>query len=184
MKHSNSNRELSNHSAFICRPLDYLRETQESVKLGDMRKILSKNTLIGLLLFSNLAFAVALFGDLKEQPKAIQKPSVKPPGPSKGQIQGVDLRNDSQIQACYEAFLMRSPPITEGTVVMNWVLDETGQIDFLKLARTDLADEGFTSCLLDTIRATRFPASVERAGVMISHKFKFRRKTPDSIEFQ
>lgn len=149
-----------------------------------MRKILSKNTFIGLLLFSNLAFAVALFGDLKFEAKGAKKASVKPPSPLKGQVQGGGLKDDSEIQACYEAFLMRSPPVTEGTVVMHWVLDETGKIDFLKLARTDLEDDTFTGCLLDTIRNTRFPASAERAGVMISHKFKFRRKTPEAIEFQ
>lgn len=147
-----------------------------------MGKIFSKNIVIGLLLASNCAFAVALFGksDLNSRGK---KTVAKPPPPPKATVRGASFKNDDEIQTCYEAYLLRSPTVTEGTVVMNWVLDNQGQLDYLKLVDSDLEEEQFKSCLLDVVRSTRFPASAEKAGILISHRFKFRQKNPESIEF-
>lgn len=147
-----------------------------------MSKIFSKNIVIGLLLISNCAFAVALFGKPNSNSRSKKSVSKLPPV-TKATVGGASFKNDNEVQACYEALLHRSPIVSEGTVVMNWILDEQGNLETLKLVQSDLEDELFKNCLLDVVQNTRFPASVERAGVLISHRFKFRQKNPESIEF-
>lgn len=91
---------------------------------------------------------------------------------------------DSEIQACYDSFLSRDPRVSEGAVVMHWIFNEEGHIDFLKLIKSDLEDQTFLDCLSDKVRATRIPAADARAGRLISHKFKFRHPATGQIEFE
>lgn len=145
-----------------------------------MKKILSKNSIIVLLIGSNVAFAAYIFNDkiklLLKMPKATKREAV---------VQPVSfLKNDNELQICYEAFLASQPTVDEGTVVFHMMLNERGSLDFLELAHSDLDDEGFTSCLLDKIQKKRYPVAADRVGVMIAQKLNFYKKSLTTMNFE
>jgi hypothetical protein len=158
-----------------------------------MKTYYSKNRIIGLLLFANLAFGLALFaresrsGDLWNAlfpAQKTEKAKTDRPTPRAAEFREATLKNDSAIQACYDGFLARGPAVSEGAVVMHWKITDDGRIDLLKLIKSDMDDPSFLDCLSHVVRNTRMPASDPRAGRLISHTFRFRQKTPAKMEFE
>jgi hypothetical protein len=151
-----------------------------------MKKLLSKNSLIVLFLFSNLALGAYIlvdkhgakfWGGGQPQPKKIIAKKRAAPIPA------ASFKDSGELQACYEALLARDPSVQEGTVHVNMTIDTQGQIDFLKMVHSDLDDSGFTDCVLENIREQKVQATAERMGVVISHKFNFRKRDIGSLEF-
>lgn len=149
-----------------------------------MKRIFSKNLAIGLLVSLNVGLCWALFTEKTIGFWFSKREKPKPPPAAKGTVNGATLKNDSQIQACYDSFLTREPKVSEGAVVMHWIFNDQGQMDVLKLVRSDLEDQPFLDCLMETVKTTRIPASDARAGKLISHKFTFRNKSPGELEFE
>jgi hypothetical protein len=156
-----------------------------------MKRIFSKNTVIGLLILSNVALCCAFVAKELRLSKwkdlralfVREEKTVKPPPAPQGDIKEATLKDSTQVQACYDSLLSRQPRANEGAVIMHWIFNEQGHIDFLKLVRSDMQDEPFINCLMATVRTTRIPASDSRIGKLISHKFTFRRRTPAELEF-
>lgn len=154
-----------------------------------MKTVSSKNKIIAALVLSNVILVCALMakgiGNLrwpgsKSSSQQIQKAKDE----SSGKVEAATFKPDTAVQACYNTFLARRPSLTEGVVVMKWMFDKEGRIDVLDLVQTDLPDQTFMTCLMDTIRTARIPANDSRVGKIISHKFKFRDRSPASMEFQ
>lgn len=178
------------HKGQNTRPRDYLRETRKTDKLSDMKTVSSKNNIIAVLVLSNVILVCALMAmgaghfrwpGFKSASPQIQKARNDP---STATLESATFKPDTAVQACYNTFLARTPSLSEGVVVMQWMFNREGRIDALDLVRTDLPDQTFMTCLMDTIREARIPASDSRVGKLISHKFNFRNRTPAAMEFQ
>jgi hypothetical protein len=157
-----------------------------------MKRIFSKTGAIGTLVVVNMVLCGALFASYKgirswKDVKGLfsKQETTKPVAAApKASVREATLKNDSRIQECYDSLLTRQPRVSEGAVVMHWIFNEQGQMDFLKLVRSDLEDQPFLDCLMETVKATRIPAADSRAGKLISHKFTFRNKSPGELEFE
>lgn len=101
----------------------------------------------------------------------------------RGVVQPVYFKNSDEIQNCYNELLAKSPPRDEGSVLVNLTVKKDGAVDRLNLVKTDFDDPSFNDCLLSKIKATRLPASEDRAGVLIAHRFNFHRKTVTHLNF-
>jgi len=147
-----------------------------------MKTYFTKNRVIVLLLAANAVFAYTLFAREK---RFSEKELIPPrPAPHAAEFREATLKDDSAIQACYESYLSHGPSVSEGSVVMHWMFNNSGRIENLKLIRSDLDDPSFLECLTDIVRKARMPASDPRAGRLISHTFKFRQKAPAKMEFE
>lgn len=109
--------------------------------------------------------------------------SMKPAGHRRGIVQPVYFKNSDELQTCYESFLLRDPSRDEGSVLVNMKITGNGEVDNLKMVQTDFDEPVFTQCILDKIKATRLPATVDKNDVMIAHRFNFRRKTATHLNF-
>lgn len=153
-----------------------------------MKTLLSKTAIINVLLVTNVAsaaFIVKEKGWLKYRLQVVKtETQAKGDAPKRrGSVVPSQFKNNNEIQACYEALLRREPDIDEGTLLVHMKVDKEGTIDSLNLVESDLADEAFTECVMENIKASRLPASEERAGVLIAHRFNFQRKTESRIDF-
>jgi len=150
-----------------------------------MKNIYSKNMIIGLSVGLNVLLAAYLVnakGGLTLKPQIAK--SQTPPKKAV-RVEGVsNVFNNNQLQKCYNALLKRQPDVDEGIVQLHMKLNESGSIDHLELVKNDLKDETFTQCVLSEIRSQRFPASAERSGMLISHKFTFHRKDAAQLNFE
>lgn len=149
-----------------------------------MKNIYSKNTIIALSIGLNVllgAYLVSAKAGFTAKPQfAKTQPSTK----KAVRVEGVsNVFNNTQLQKCYNALLKKQPEVDEGIVQLHMKLNESGAIDQLELVKNDLKDETFTQCVLSEIRSQRFPASVERSGMLISHKFTFHRKDQTRLDF-
>lgn len=153
-----------------------------------MQTIWTKKAVI-LLLLTNIASASYIAKDAlshrlqfgSKKVKAIH--SAEAPVPRRGAVEPVYFKNSNEIQSCYEQLLTRSPGRDEGSVLVNLTVTKEGSVDHLNLVQTDFDEPTFHECLLATIKSTRLPASDERAGVLIAHKFNFHRKQAGHINF-
>lgn len=148
-----------------------------------MKNIYSKNTVVALSLLTNMAFAGYL---IYTKPPLLLKPAKNETiqAPKKAaSVHGASLFKNNQLQDCYNALLKRDPQVDEGIVQLHMKLDMNGAINHLELVKNDLQDETFSQCVLNEIRGQRFPASSEKVGKLISHKFRFYRKDHSQMDF-
>jgi hypothetical protein len=142
-----------------------------------MARLFSKNTFIGLLLLTNAVTGTYILAKEKNFKTGASRPVYAGglTSPPHAHVQEAVVKQ-TEIQACYETFLARRPAADEGAMIVHWVVNETGQLDLLKLIRSDFDDQPFADCVLEKIKNTQFPAASARAGILVSHKFNFHRK--------
>jgi hypothetical protein len=150
----------------------------------------AKNAVIGLLLSTNLVFGVfvvakatqinKLFGVFNSKATSAKSGKLTPtrqsplPTPNLG---------EAKLTACYESFLGRKHSRDEGAVVVSWTVQPDGNVDVLKLVQTDLKDDAFNNCILDTLKKVHYTKALDHKQI-VSHKFNFKRRDrePASIE--
>lgn len=148
-----------------------------------MKTLSWKNIAIGILLLSNLSSGAYIFAtqSKSDEPAASVK-SLNDGNVRKAIVQAANLQQNSELQACYESFLRQSPRVEEGVVEMHWLLEKTGKISDLQMVRTEIEDQHFLECMKKTLSALTFRAPSN--PTMVAHKFKFRKRTPGSVNFQ
>jgi outer membrane biosynthesis protein TonB len=111
--------------------------------------------------------------------------------PKRGEVLAARLnQNEDELQSCYQTLLHReaqdpsSSSVEEGTVHVHMTIDPTGTVDSLEMIHSDLSDETFQSCVLEKIKASRQPATADRLGVVISHRFHFKKKDQGPLNFE
>ena len=153
-----------------------------------MQTIWTKKAVITLLL-TNLASVSYIAKDTLSRhlhfgsKKARVAHSQEAPMQRHGVVEPVYFKNSDEIQSCYEQLLTKAPKHDEGSVLVNLTVTKEGSVDHLNLVQSDFDEPSFNDCLMTTIKATRLPASDERAGVLIAHKFNFHRKNLGHINF-
>jgi hypothetical protein len=91
---------------------------------------------------------------------------------------------DNELQACYESYLSRDPKSDDGQVLFHMKLSTSGEVNYLEMVHSDFDDHGFIDCVTNKVRAMREPASSDRVGVLIAHRFKFHRKDREHMDFE
>jgi len=146
-----------------------------------------KKLMIGIPLLSVVGFGsfiLAKEGRLRSSKVAAAVKEIERPAkPVKAQVVAPGLKGTQDVKLCYDTFLARRPLIDHGHVTVHWKINHEGKISYLELAQTDIPDKTFMGCILDKIRGARFPAPKERVGVLISHKFKFKRSDSGHASF-
>jgi hypothetical protein len=148
--------------------------------MKNMKTFFTKNTAIVILVSSNLmAFAYISANKSEIEPR----PKVKV-RPAKGSVEGKALlKNDEKLQLCYHRYLETQPEIDQGTVQLHMTIKNTGEIDYLKLAKSDMPNEEFNNCILAEVGTRRLEPTRARLGVLISHKFNFSRRNVSSVDY-
>lgn len=146
--------------------------------MKNLKKEWPKKSAILVLAFTNVVTFAFLINRRSAQAetrppaiKAVVKPAKR-------------VSDDNALQSCYESFLARGPQIDEGAVVVHWIIDPDGKISSLKLMRTDLQDDDFTSCILDNVKRMTFTPPSKDHATLVAHTFNFKRKTASALEFQ
>ena len=136
---------------------------------------------IGMLLLTNAATGAYIFATQMKPSGSTVESRPATSLARKAMVQGANLRQNSEMQACYETFLRRGPTVDEGVVEMHWLLETTGRISSLRLVKTDLDDQQMMECMMEALNAMTFRAPKE--ATMVAHKFNFRRRSPSTVNF-
>lgn len=154
---------------------------QSIVNYYYMKNIYSAKSIVVLSFIANFIFGAYLLHIRSDDLISKSSPHALPV--KKASVEGVRLFDSNQLQSCYNSLLKREPNVDEGTVQLHMILSASGSINHLELVKNDLQDADFAQCIVDRIRAQRFPASIEKAGKLISHKFNFHRKDRTHLNF-
>jgi outer membrane biosynthesis protein TonB len=84
-------------------------------------------------------------------------------------------RRAGAIQQCYERAL-RSNAKLSGKVVLQWLINELGKVELIKIVQNTLADKAVSTCIADTIKSIYFPRPT-KGSVPVTKTFEF---TPGS----
>lgn len=146
-----------------------------------MARFSSKTNVLGILLFITVAGGAVLLAKQTEKARA----AAAPPSPPKirGEVQAVSPPPEKLLQVCYNSLIQRRPGTDNGMVQVHWVSDAEGKIDYLNLVHSDFSDEEFTGCVVTQLKTARQPATKDRAGILVSHKFKFKRRDGGNADF-
>jgi hypothetical protein len=106
------------------------------------------------------------------------------PAAKKAVLLEANLKQEDELQACYESYLRLQPQIEEGVVEVHWMLDRRGKVSSMEMVRSDLEDEGFKRCLLEKIKKMTFRAPPKNQPILVAHRFNFHKRSAASVNFK
>jgi len=106
------------------------------------------------------------------------------PAARKAVLLEASLKQEDELQACYESYLRLQPQIEEGVVEVHWMLDRRGKVSSMEMVRSDLDDENFKKCLLEKIKKMTFRAPPKNQPTLVAHKFNFHKRSPANVNFK
>ncbi|MCB0361282.1 MAG: TonB family protein [Bdellovibrionales bacterium] len=95
-------------------------------------------------------------------------------GLERDQVQAVVERNQGQMTYCYERGL-QSDVNLGGRVSIKFVISPQGRVSSAQVARSTLSSSQVENCLLNKLRAWRFPKPRGNVAVKVDYPFLFRR---------
>ncbi len=158
-----------------------------------MKNYSSKNVLIAALMVSNMATAAFLTDrkfNLFHRVRTLAGLSAVPVKGATEKPAGHVYAphgfasNEDELQGCYLAILDRPVDVEEGMIQVHMTIDASGAVNSLELIHSDLTDPDFQSCVLEKIKVARIEPTTERLGVVISHRFNFKKKQLDQLSFE
>jgi TonB family protein len=94
---------------------------------------------------------------------------------SKDEILEVIGRHVAEIRYCYEEELERNRELA-GRVVVHFVIEASGGVAGARIARSTANSPALERCMLDAIRAWRFPPPRGGGGVEVNYPFVFKSR--------
>ena len=95
------------------------------------------------------------------------------------EIKNTIIKNAKDIQSCYKEYLTTKPTATEGSVKMDWQINEDGKVKNAGVIQSSFNNEELDKCLIAKVGAIEFPPPSE-GQVYTSHDFFF--KTEETIK--
>lgn len=95
-------------------------------------------------------------------------------GLSKDQIAAVIQRNIGQIIYCYEKGLQVEPDLN-GRVAVNFIIGGRGSVSSARINHTSLNDRPVEGCILNKLRAWKFPKPSGNVNVKVTYPFLLKR---------
>jgi hypothetical protein len=94
-------------------------------------------------------------------------------GLDKSVIQATIAKYLSQVRACYESGLQHSPGLT-GQITMEFEIGASGGLNYSRVMRSSLANEGVESCIRERMLGWKFPRPLGGVQVKVSYPFLLR----------
>jgi len=81
-----------------------------------------------------------------------------------------------EVRYCYEDALILNPEL-EGTIVIDFVIDDTGSVQEAKIKRTksDLNNEKAQTCIIESIKTWKFPPAPKGETTKVTYPFHLRK---------
>jgi outer membrane biosynthesis protein TonB len=95
-------------------------------------------------------------------------------GLDRDQINAVIQRNLGQVIYCYEQELQANPKLS-GRVAVKFVINGVGQVNTANVAHTSLNSSRVESCIVDKLRAWKFPKPSGSVNVRVTYPFVLKR---------
>lgn len=95
-----------------------------------------------------------------------------PPGYDRDLVLKVVKRHQGQIRFCYEKELNRDPSLA-GKVTVAWTIDGTGAVSIAQVAESGLKNDAVEQCIVDRVRAWKFPEPQGGQEVAITFPWVF-----------
>ena len=94
-------------------------------------------------------------------------------GLSESVIEATIKKYLSQVQACYEVGLRKSPGL-EGVVATKFEIGANGRLNYSKIFRSTLGNENVEKCIVRNMKGWRFPRPEGGVRVRASHAFRLK----------
>ena len=94
-------------------------------------------------------------------------------GLSEAVIEATIKKYLAQVQACYEMALRKSPGL-EGVVATKFEIGANGRLNYSKVFRSTLGNQGVENCIVKNMKGWRFPRPEGGVRVRASHAFRLR----------
>lgn len=115
---------------------------------------------------------------------AAQLPSIDPKlleEYKSGAVKNTITKNRAALVKCYDAFTATKPKNPNGALVVDWVIQDQGEVSRLGVVRDDLANEALTKCVTDAMKTWLFPPIPGVRPVYVEHTFNFGAPPKPSI---
>lgn len=95
-------------------------------------------------------------------------------GLDREQIQAVVDRNQGQAVYCYEKGIQSNPGLG-GRVMVKFVVSPSGAVSSASVASSSMGSSSVESCIVNKLRAWRFPRPKGNVAVRVNYPFNFKR---------
>lgn len=115
---------------------------------------------------------------------AAQAPAIDPKlleAYKSGAVKNTITKNRGALVKCYDAFTATKPKNPNGAIVVDWVIQDQGEVSRLGVVRDDLANEALTKCVTDAMKSWLFPPIPGVRPVYVEHTFNFGTPPKPSI---
>ncbi|MFT3709246.1 MAG: AgmX/PglI C-terminal domain-containing protein [Archangium sp.] len=99
--------------------------------------------------------------------------ALAPPGYDRDLVLKVVKRHQNQIRFCYESELNKTPDLA-GKVTIAWTIDGTGAVSIAQVAESGLRNETVENCILQRVKAWKFPEPQGGQEVSITFPWVFQ----------
>ncbi|MFN8791373.1 MAG: TonB family protein [Bdellovibrionales bacterium] len=99
-------------------------------------------------------------------------------------LQEAVLSQRNEIEVCYDEYLAREPGRPNGSVSVQWDVEESGQVANLRVAQAELSDPDLHECLIEQIRQMTFDPEKVEVPTQYSYRFHFKARAPASVTFE
>ncbi len=91
-------------------------------------------------------------------------------------VRATVLARKDEVRACYEKALARRPSL-EGTVLVEWHILPSGQLDAVSIGEPRIGDPDLEACITTVARSWTFPVGEAGGGkVLVRYPFRFVRR--------
>jgi len=93
---------------------------------------------------------------------------------TKGEVAAAFSGHTSEIAACYDALLARSPQgaLPRGTALLEFEIAPDGTVASAALTRGDLTEAAFSRCVVERVRTWTFPRPHGSGPVRVEYPLK------------
>lgn len=105
---------------------------------------------------------------------AINSPPPPPPT-EKENVRRTIRKNLFHFKNCYEAEAKANPAVKDGKVVLAWTINDLGDVIESKVASSQLQNRNVEQCLLNVLRAVKFPSPPQGRRAEVSYPFVFSK---------
>ena len=98
-----------------------------------------------------------------------------------GAVKNTITKNRAALVKCYDAFTATKPKNPNGAIVVDWVIQDQGEVSRLGVVRDDLGNGALTQCVTDAMKTWLFPPIPGVRPVYVEHTFNFGAPPKPSI---
>jgi hypothetical protein len=110
-------------------------------------------------------------------------PHTPDPGRAPKDIQTIILARRDEARACYDKELKKNPNISEGDLVIEWVIDPKGNPNDVKVntAKSQITEQAVATCIIDIIKKIKFSESPRGFQTTTNYPFNFKRASGGKV---